>query len=189
MQAGAGQRVRSMAIDDVVGVFESVGASYALIGAHAMAARGYPRSTVDVDFLTTDRRVLDAATWHAIIRAGGTVDPRRGDHDDPLAGVVHIVLADGSDVDVVIGKWKWEHEIVERAQRMFVAGVEIPVARASDLILLKLAAGGYLDQRDAAALLAVGDRAELVREVEARVADVRPDIRSAWRELLDRTAE
>jgi hypothetical protein len=178
-----------MAIDEIPRILESIGAAYALIGAHAMAARGYPRATVDIDFLTTDQRVLNPGTWREITGAGGTVDPRRGDDDDPLAGVVHIVLSDGSDVDVVVGKWKWEREIIERAQRMRVAGADVPVARASDLILLKLAAGGYLDQRDAAALLAIGDREELVREVEARIDDVRPSIHAAWQELLRRTAE
>lgn len=178
-----------MGIDETRRILEFVGARYALIGAHAMAARGYPRSTVDVDFLTADQRVLDPAIWTEVIRSGGTVEARRGDHDDPLAGVVHIQLADGSDVDVVVARWKWEAAVIERAERMRIAGIDIPVARTSDLIMLKLAAGGYLDQRDAAALLATGNRAELVREVEAHIDEVRPDIRPAWRELLAQTGQ
>jgi hypothetical protein len=50
-----------MGIDETRRILEFVGARYALIGAHRMAARGYPRSTVDVDFLTADQRVLDPA--------------------------------------------------------------------------------------------------------------------------------
>jgi hypothetical protein len=176
-----------MGIDEITTILESLGGRYALIGAHAMAARGYPRSTVDVDFLTVDSRVLEPAVWTDIIRRGGTVEPRRGDHEDPLAGVVHLQLADGSDFDVVVGRWTWEAAVVERAERMRIAGSEIPVARTSDLIMLKLAAGGFLDLRDAAVLLATGNRAELVREVEAHIDDVRPDIRPAWRELLAQT--
>ena len=186
---GGIQRARPMAIVEIQRILESIGAPYALIGAHAMAARGYPRATVDIDFLTTDRRVLDSATWQEVVATGGIVDCRRGDDDDPLAGVVHIVLADGTDLDVVIGKWKWERGVIERAETMRVAGADVPVARAGDLILLKLAAGGYLDERDAAALLAVGDREALVREVEAHIDDVRPNIRAAWLELCRRTAE
>lgn len=178
-----------MGIDETCRILESIDAAYALIGAHAMAARGYPRSTVDVDFLTTDRRVLQPAIWAAIINGGGTVEVRRGDHDDPLAGVVHILLADGSDVDVVVARWKWEAAVIDRAERMRIDGIDVPVARTSDLIMLKLAAGGYLDQRDAAALLATGNRAELVREVEAHINDVRPEIRPAWRELLALTGD
>ena len=71
-----------MGIDEIRRILESLGARYALIGAHAMAARGYPRSTVDVDFLTADHRVLDPAVWTEITRSGGTVESRRGDHDD-----------------------------------------------------------------------------------------------------------
>jgi hypothetical protein len=178
-----------MEIDEIRRILESLGARYALIGAHAMAARGYPRSTVDVDFMTADQRVLDPAIWTGIIRAGGTVEPRRGDHDDPLAGVIHILLPDGTDVDVIVARWKWEAAVIDRAERMRIADIDIPVARTSDLIMLKLAAGGYLDQRDAAALLATGDRAELVREVEAHIDGVRPDIRPAWRELLAQTGQ
>jgi hypothetical protein len=178
-----------MGIDEVRRILESIGAAYALIGAHAMAARGYPRSTVDVDFLTVDQRVLDPSIWSPLTQQGGTVDPRRGDHDDPLAGVVHILLADGSDIDVIVARWKWEAAVIERADLMRVGGTEVPVARTSDLIMLKLAAGGYLDQRDAAALLATGDRDALIREVNAHVDDVRPDIGPAWRELLARTGE
>ena len=56
--------------------------------------------------------------------------------------------------------------------------------RPGDLILLKLAAGGTLDLRDAAALLTMGERDLVVREVEAHIDDVRPDVRAAWRDLL-----
>jgi hypothetical protein len=176
-----------MSIGEVQRVLEYIAAPYALIGAHAMAARGYPRFTIDIDFLTTDPRVLDRTTWSEIIKAGGVVDPRRGDQDDPLAGVVHILLADGSDVDVLLAKWKWEARVVERAEPMTVAGVDVPVARTSDLILLKLAAGGYLDQRDAAVLLTTGNREELVRAVEEHITEVQPDIRPLWNELLKST--
>ena len=64
--------------------------------------------------------------------------------------------------------------MIARAERLTVMGVELPVPRTSDLILLKLAAGGYLDLHDAAALLALGDRDTLAREVEAHIGEVRP---------------
>ena len=116
-----------------------------------------PGSTIDVDFLTTDNRVLDSSVWTDLERTGASVECRRGDADDPLAGVVHFRLSI-PECDLVVGRWKWEAQVVERAEPMRLAGVDAPVARASDLILLKLAAGGYLDLRDAAALLASGDR-------------------------------
>jgi hypothetical protein len=173
-----------MNIEPVHAVLESLGTPYALIGAHAMAARGYARFSVDVDFLTGDARVLDPATWAGLARAGAAIDPRRGDADDPLAGVVHILLGDGTDVDVMLARWEWEAQLIERAERMEIGGVDVPVPRTSDLILLKLAAGGYLDLRDAAALLELGDRDALERDVAEHIDDVRPDVRAVWRDLL-----
>lgn len=170
----------------VVELLERLGARCALVGAHAMAVRGYPRFTVDVDFMTSDARVLDAVTWEPLGRSGAAVTIRKGDHDDPLGGVVHLLLADGTDVDVVLAKWQWEAEVIARADFVTLAGVVVRVPRTSDLILLKLAAGGYGDLQDAAALLALGDAEATTLEVEAHIASVRPDVRALWRDLLDR---
>lgn len=168
----------------VVKVLEALGVPFALVGGHAMAARGYPRFTTDLDLLTTERRMLDALVWTDLIRQGARVDARRGDADDPLAGVVHIELADASDIDVIVGRWPWEASLIGRAEPTPLMGLSLPVPRTSDLILLKLAAGGYLDRHDAASLLKVGDRLTLVSEVERHIDEVRPDIRLAWRDLL-----
>ena len=172
-----------MSVEPVQRVLRSIDAPHALIGAHAMAARGYPRFTVDIDLLTSDTRVLDPSLWAPLIEAGAAVDPRKGDADDPLGGVVHILLSDGTDVDLVVAKWKWEAAVIERAEPMRVAGTEIKVPRMSDLILLKLAAGGYTDLHDAAALLALTDD-RTISEIERHIADVRPDVRAVWDDLL-----
>ena len=174
-----------MNVEPVGRALDALGVSYALIGAHAMAARGYPRFTVDIDLLTTDSRVLDRGTWTTLEHEGAAIEVRRSDADDPLGGVVHILLSDGTDVDLVLGRWTWEAGVIERSERLQISpGVTLPVPTLSDLILLKLAAGGFLDLHDAAALLEIGERATLQAEVESRIADVRPDIRAAWRDLL-----
>ena len=174
-----------MSLEAVQRVLRSIDAPHALIGAHAMAARGYPRFTVDIDLLTSDPRVLAPALWTPLVEDGASVDSRRGDAEDPLAGVVHILLSDGTDVDLVVARWKWEAAVIERAEPMQVAGTEIKVPRTSDLILLKLAAGGYTDLHDAAALLALADD-QTIPDVERHIADVRPDVRAVWRDLLHR---
>ena len=173
-----------MDVEPVRRVLDALGIRYALIGAHAMAVRGYPRFTVDIDLLTTDRRVLEADTWPALAAAGARIDARRGDPDDPLGGVVHLLLPDGTGVDIVVAKWKWEADIIERAEEITIGGAPIRVPRTGDLILLKLAAGGTLDLRDAAALLMLGDREAVARDVEAHVDEVHPDVRGAWDDLL-----
>jgi hypothetical protein len=172
-----------MSLEPVQRVLRSIDAPHALIGAHAMAARGYPRFTIDIDLLSSDTRVLASSLWTPLVEAGASVDARKGDADDPLAGVVHILLTDGTDIDVVVAKWKWEAAVIERAEPMHVAGTEIKVPLLSDLILLKLAAGGYADLQDAAALLALADE-QTIPEVEQHIADVRPDVRPLWHGLL-----
>ena len=173
------------AIEDVARVLESIDAPYALIGAHAVAVRGHPRMTLDFDFLTTDPRVLQPPTWASLAERGATIDPRKGDSDDPLAGVVHIRFADATEADVVLAKWKWEAAVIQRAERLVVGGVSVPVPRTADLILLKLAAGGYVDLQDVFALVNAGGGNEIVREVHERIAALPRDAQDAWQRLLE----
>ncbi len=56
-------------IDKVKAVLESLGVQYAVIGAMAMAARGYPRFTLDFDILTTEKTVLNPDVWREILTA------------------------------------------------------------------------------------------------------------------------
>jgi catechol 2,3-dioxygenase-like lactoylglutathione lyase family enzyme len=84
----------------------------ALVGAGALAVYGVSRSTVDQDLLVTDRRALDRSLW-ASLRA--SVEVRVGDADDPLAGVVRISDAGERDVDVVVGRHRWQQECVQSA--------------------------------------------------------------------------
>jgi Nucleotidyl transferase of unknown function (DUF2204) len=173
-----------MTADDVRAVLARNQISHILIGGHAVAARGYPRFTSDVDFLTTESRSLDVKLWAGLAEAGARIDSRRGDFDDPLAGVVHITLPDEHEVDVVVGKWKWEQEVIDRAEPLDVAGMTVPVPRASDLILLKLAAGGYHDLNDAAILLAVNGPDSVAAEVNERIGRLPKDAQAAWRRIL-----
>ena len=74
-----------MRLEPVQRVLQSLDAPHALIGGHALAARGYPRFTIDIDVLTSDSRVLHASVWTPLQQVGATIDARRGDADDPLA--------------------------------------------------------------------------------------------------------
>jgi hypothetical protein len=175
-----------MTIEPVQRLLESAGVEFALIGAHALAAHGFPRFTVDIDLLTTDARVLDGAMWRPLAGSGATVDVRRGDADDPLAGVVHVLLPDGTDVDIVVGRWQWERDVVLRAEhRQIAPAISVPVVRLGDFVLLKLAAGGSIDLRDVELILQHCDREVIAREVEAHIGEVRPDVRQLWHRCLN----
>lgn len=172
-----------MILEAVTGILESIGAGYALIGGQAVAMRGHPRLTLDYDLLTTDRRVFGRDVWKSLEDRGAVVDVRQGDFEDPLAGVVHINF-DQHEADLVVGKSSWEQGAIDRAERLTLEGIIVPVARTSDLILLKLSAGGFLDLQDAYALLQTGPRAHLVREVEQTINALQSEAREAWRVIL-----
>jgi hypothetical protein len=171
---------------DVRKSLERAGIQYALIGAAAVALRGSPRFTQDTDFLTTDSRVLQASVWADLTRRGVEVDIRRGAVDDPLGGVIRVGKPP-DQVDVVLGRWKWEQQIIERAQHTDVFGGSVPVATRSDLILLKLAAGGYKDLVDAASLLALGPREEIIADVDSHIGDLSAEARTEWTKLMHST--
>ncbi len=155
--------------------------AFALIGAGAMAALGVPRSTYDVDLLTVDTQVLQEPFWEPI-RALAEVKIRPGDFDDPLRGVVRIRPAKERSIDVVVGRWKWQLQVIERAEPTPSGERLLPTVTAADLILLKLAAGGLQDAWDIDRVLAViGD--SIVSEVEERLPDLQPDALALWERI------
>lgn len=155
------------------------GVPHAVIGAAALAAAGISRSTFDVDLLTTDRRILDAAFWRPLRAADLSIEVRRGDLDDPLAGIVRLQAAGERPVDVVVGRHEWQARAVARAR----TGVgPAPVVAPSDLVLLKLYAGGTQDLWDIRELLALPESTVLVAQVEAELAGLPAEMRERWLE-------
>ncbi len=161
--------------DRVLKILDDLGVQYAVVGAVAVAARGVVRSTLDFDLLTTDTRVLQDRVWSGL----PDVDVRKGDFDDPLAGVVRIGPK-SEQIDIIVGRWNWEQRVIERAQP---AGRAIRVPLTNDLILLKLAAGGPIDQQDILRLLAVGPHNQLIAEVNQKISDLPDDAQRLWSRL------
>ena len=163
-----------IALDRVTAILDEHQIAHALIGAAALAARGIARSTYDVDLLTTDLRVLDPRVWDTLPQ--DAVDIRRGDVDDPLAGVIRIAIGMDRPVDVVVGKHQWQQRAVDRAEA--IAGVT-RVVLARDLVLLKLYAGGTQDLWDIRELLSLGD-SPLREEVTADLAALPTLLQRRW---------
>lgn len=151
--------------------------AYALIGAVALAARGVSRSTADLDLLTTDLRVL-RFDWPSLLPNEAEVVVRKGDYDDPLAGVITFHAAGEEPVDLVVGRWKWMQEAIGRAERLELGFAEIPVLTVGDLALTKIDAGGPNDLQDLARLVDVHGEA-LVEEIERRMPDLQ-EMRATW---------
>jgi hypothetical protein len=158
------------------------GIAHALIGAAALAIHGISRSTFDQDLLVTDRRALEPTTWDGL--AGmADVDIRRGDDDDPLAGVVRLVSPGERDVDVVVGRHEWQRRILDDAVFRDTPAGSLPVAAPEGLVLLKLYAGAPQDLWDIEQLRAVVGGPALDAAVNRQVESLSPRAREAWTRL------
>jgi hypothetical protein len=168
---------------DVVGVLEGERIPHALIGAAALAVHGVSRSTADVDLLTVDARVLDGGLWSEFTSREVGLRLLKGDFDDPLAGSVRLSAGD-EIVDVVVGRFDWQREIIESAPRLSLGSLSLPVAAPAGLILLKLHAGGPKDAWDVRALLdAVDDAGGVVSDVEGSLPRLPQEARRLWSRL------
>lgn len=157
---------------------------HALIGATAMAGRGVVRSTDDFDLLVTERAVLQPGFWAGLDGQGFQLELAAGDDADPLAGVARISRwpADRA-VDVVVGRQAWQAELLRRAEPHGLGSVQVPLALASDLILLKLYAASEQDRLDVLELLRAGDRPSLEAAVAAQIGRLPRDAQDAWRAI------
>jgi len=169
-----------MLLPRVVEVLSNEHISFVVIGASAMAAHGVSRSTIDIDLLTIDVRVLKPATWSSLISQGFDIDIRHGDAEDPLRGVVRFESPGQRPVDLIVGYGGWQALILERPESAIFEGLELPVVGKADLILLKLFAGGPQDLWDIRQLLDSGDSETLGLEVERTLQEAPPSLQTIW---------
>ena len=154
---------------------------HALVGAAALAVHGVSRSTFDADLFTTDASVLSNSAWGALLERGVAVDARVGGYDDPLAGVIRFSQPGQRSVDLVVGRHHaWQRGVLARAKPFRFGDVELRVATPSDLVLLKLFAGGPQDAWDVEQLLAVVGRAAVAPLVEATLPSLPPEAADLW---------
>jgi hypothetical protein len=166
---------------EVIAVLRREAVPHAIIGAAALSAHGVSRSTADVDLLTTDPRCLNRSLW-APLQGRCEIDIRSGDADDPLLGVVRFSHPGDLDVDIVVGRHSWQQDCVSRAVEMAVEDTR--VATLSDLVLLKLYAGGPQDAWDVHQVLGLAGAAETVTLIESRLTVLPADAIRLWRKIL-----
>jgi hypothetical protein len=151
----------------------------AVIGGVALGAHGIARATLDTDVLVCEPEVLVAAFW---VRRGMPVPTiRRGDADDPLAGVIAL-RTDGEQVDVVVGRGAWMVQMLDRRVWVGTGRSKLPIVDRADLVLLKLYAAGPQDLLDVRLLLQA-DPTRLRRSVESRLRGAPPAVARTWRRL------
>ena len=112
-------------LHDVHALLAEAGVSHALIGASALLYHGHDRTTADSDLLVVAWAPLQRSFW--TLGSEVSIEIRRGDDEDPLAGVV-VLVTDDEIVDVVVGRGRWQRELIERAD----TSGSVPVATLPD---------------------------------------------------------
>lgn len=168
------------------------GVTWFLFGAQAVAVRGAPRATQDVD-ITVRIPPAELPRLIADLQAAGFSHryPEGADELLETAAVVPLVhVASGFEVDLVVAGSGLEDLAAARATRELVDGVAVPVAHATDLVVMKILAGRGKDVDDVRSLIAGGevDVAEvrdLLAQLEEALAqsDLVPSFESALRDV------
>ncbi len=129
---------------------------YALIGGFAVSARAKPRATRDIDFLIEAEPDFYTDTLPNLLKKTDyTFKIFISSFEDPLHKLIRIYDKERNEVvDLIPVFWNWQSAIIENADNIEVSrGISIPIAKAEDLIVMKLKAGGPQDLVDVRALL------------------------------------
>jgi len=153
---------------------------HALVGAAALAVRGLPRMTRDVDVVVLVEDAFDALD--ALRKSGfESVTPVRR-HEDPEPMYVLQERKGGGEVDLLVAAGEPESTVVAEAPRAKAFGVEAPVATLEHLLLMYL----YSNQPRH-----LGDFARIVTEgapdlpwVESYLCEVHPEMLTTFQERV-----
>ncbi len=143
-----------------------------VFGAQAVAVRGAPRATQDLDITVAVPQSALAELLDALRAAGLTLRyPDRFEELLAAGCVVPLTHASGMEVDLVVAGSGLETLALQRAERVTIEQTSVPVAHATDLVVMKVLAGRGKDLDDVRALLAGGDvdvaeAQDLLRQLE-----------------------
>lgn len=150
---------------------------YSVIGAAALAVRGVPRMTRDLDVTVPLDRLSDALA--ALATVGLRAGTPTGTADDPEAMVVCVDPATGVEVDVLGASGEPETRVIAEAPKARCFGVRAPVATAAHLLLLYLYSNQPRHLGDFAAL--ARGRPAAVKAAEATLAGMHREMLPEWR--------
>jgi hypothetical protein len=178
---------------DLGRAFDGLGVRWYLIGARAAALYGSHRLTADVDVTVLPGSCSSQEIVAALERSG--IHMRVADADEfvrrtRVLPLVH--TASTMPVDVVLGGAGLEQHFCDRARRIALGDLVVPVLRPDDLVVTKLLAGRPLDVEDAVAVLRAQGSLDL-DEIDATVEAIaeglgEDDIRRTWAAVRSRLA-
>lgn len=133
--------------------FERLGVGWYVFGAQAAVIHGASRLTIDVDVtvLLGDRetRILT----EALVANGFTLTFDDPEFIEQTRVIASVHPPSGLSIDVVLGGPGMEQLFLEQAELHEIQGVSVPVARAADIIVMKVLAGRPKDHDDVVAIL------------------------------------
>jgi hypothetical protein len=150
---------------------------HCVIGATALAVRGLPRMTRDLDVAVMIDD--DAAAIDALRRAGLRAAPPTGSADDPEPMVVFVDPKTQVEVDLRIAAGDPEATAIDQAVLATVFGARAPVATLESLLLLYLYSNQPKHLGDFAAIVQ-SERADLAR-AERALALMHEEMLAEWR--------
>jgi len=159
----------------LVAYLDTRGVRFCVIGGVALAVHGFARYTADVDLLTMDATVLAADFWSG----SAVTEIRRGEGDDPLAGLVR--WSSEPPHDLLVGRGHAMRFAVDTAAENTTVGAR--VATPLGLVLLKLEAGGPQDRNDILALVQARQAlagAGWLADVPAHLPHLSAEARACW---------
>jgi hypothetical protein len=179
------------ALGPLAAVLDRRGVTWFVFGAQAVAVRGAPRATQDLDVTVLGVRE-DLPSLVADLQRAGFQHryPQAAQQLIEAGAVLPLVhTASGFEVDLVLAGSGFEELAAARATREPVDGVCVPVAHATDLVVMKILAGRGKDIDDTRSLLAGDDVdaaevRDLLGQLEAALgqSDLVPAFDALWRE-------
>lgn len=161
----------------VLRAMERARVPYCVVDAAALAIRGLPRMTRDLDLAVL---VDDApAAWRALRDAGLDAATPTGTDDDPEPMVTFVDPRTQVEVDVLVAAGDPEATAIDAGARATAFGVDAAVARLEHLLLLYLYSNQPKHLGDFAAIVQSG-RADLA-DAEKTLALIHPEMLPEWR--------
>ncbi|HUE73678.1 MAG TPA: DUF6036 family nucleotidyltransferase [Pirellulaceae bacterium] len=144
----------SKAIEDIVGLFDSLSLEYAIMGGIAVRVYGIPRATYDVDFTAAISRDELTGLFQRAQAIGYTVaEPYLQGWVDQVGGMPLVkirLLLNGRevDVDIFLAESSYQASLLSRRKWAKLNGIDAWLVSPEDLVLLKLLANRPRDVAD-----------------------------------------
>lgn len=135
---------------DILTALVGQNARFLIVGAHALAVHGYPRSTVDIDIWIDATAANAQQVWQALAEFGAPLNDLSIRQPDLTREDVVIQLGlPPNRIDILTGVsgLTFERAWANRVEDV-LEGVKVPVLGLADLIVNKLATGRERDRGD-----------------------------------------